>query len=388
MPDTTVLYQWTDRVASRFPDLSRAQATALAWYSFGMTLAHSCGLDSVALHLALYLARSANTLRQRLRELYQPAAVKSGHHRTEFDPTACFGPLLRWLTADWSERRLVLALDPTCLGNRFVVLTASVVVRGGAVPVAWKVLNADERGSWNDYWADLLRRLREALGDGWQVLVLSDRGLESAALFRTILALDWHPLMRVKATGTFRPDGWVKRWPMHRFAAAVGRRWRGTGVAYGRGSELPATLLACWDEGYEGPWLLLTDLAPASANPAWYAFRSWIEQGFKVLKSGGWQWQKTRMTDPDRAARLWAAMALATLWLVEAGGAAQQADLPPFGRGEREPRLFRAGLALILMALLQGQLASGSVAPDTWPKVDWIDDPLTEQQLCEHQTYP
>ena len=99
MPDTNALYQWTDRVASRFPNFP-AQATGLAWYRFGMVLAHSCGLDAVALHLALSLARSTNTLRQRLRDLYQPAAVKSGRHRTEFDPTACFGPLLRWLTAD------------------------------------------------------------------------------------------------------------------------------------------------------------------------------------------------------------------------------------------------------------------------------------------------
>ena len=120
----------------------------------------------------------------------------------------------------------MLALDPTCLGNRLVVLAVSVVVRGGAVPVAWTVLDADQCGSWNDHWAELLGRLREALGEGWQVFVLSDRGVESAELFRAVLAMGWHPLMRVKAAGTFRPDGWVKRWPMHRFAAAVGRHLR------------------------------------------------------------------------------------------------------------------------------------------------------------------
>ena len=41
--------------------------------------------------------------------------------------------------------------------------------------------------------------LAAALGSGWQVLVLSDRGLESPDLFRTIVGLGWHPLMRVKA---------------------------------------------------------------------------------------------------------------------------------------------------------------------------------------------
>lgn len=48
--------------------------------------------------------------------------------------------------------------------------------------------------------------------------------------------------------------------------------------------------------------------------------RSWIENSFKDLKSGGWQWQKTRMSDPVRAARLWLALSIATLWVVNVGG--------------------------------------------------------------------
>ncbi len=36
-----------------------------------------------------------------------------------------------------------------------------------------------------------------------------------------------------------------------------------------------------------------------------------------------WQWQRTRMTHPARAARLWLAVAVATLWLVRVGGVAE-----------------------------------------------------------------
>jgi hypothetical protein len=49
-----------------------------------------------------------------------------------------------------------------------------------------------------------------------------------------------------------------------------------------------------------------------------------IEQGFKIVKQGGWQWQRTRMTDPERAAHLWLAVAVATLWLLSVGGEADQ----------------------------------------------------------------
>lgn len=52
------------------------------------------------------------------------------------------------------------------------------------------------------------------------------------------------------------------------------------------------------------PWLVLTDLSPEVADACWYGLRAWIEQGFKKIKRGGWQWHATRMTDPRRAERL------------------------------------------------------------------------------------
>jgi hypothetical protein len=74
--------------------------------------------------------------------------------------------------------------------------------------------------------------------------------------------------------------------------------------------------------------LLLTDLAPAGGDAAWYGLRSWGEQGCKCFKRGGWQWQQTQMCAPDRAARLWLALAVATLWMISVGGALE-AGPPP-----------------------------------------------------------
>ena len=48
--------------------------------------------------------------------------------------------------------------------------------------------------------------------------------------------------------------------------------------------------------------LLVTDLAPEASEAAWYGLRAWIEQSFKVAP--GWQWQRTRMNDAQRATRL------------------------------------------------------------------------------------
>src|SRR4029450_6093127 len=104
------------------------------------------------------------TLRQRLRHFYRPRPGPDGP-APAFDYTACFGPLLRWASAGFDDRRLALAIDPTHLGNRFTILTVSVVFRGCAVPVAWQVQRADAKGSWNQQWRRLLGLLRDALGD-------------------------------------------------------------------------------------------------------------------------------------------------------------------------------------------------------------------------------
>lgn len=205
MPRHPQLYAWTQRIATHAPDHPPAQVAALAEWSFGLVLAHACGLSAVAVALAAVLGQAVNTTRQRLREWYQPAAAKAGRGRTELDPAGWTGPLVRWVTAGWAERRVALALDVTNLGDRFHVLTAAVVYRGCGIPVAWAVLAGGAEDPWNPHWDRLLGRVAEALGPGWQVVVLTDRGLESADLFRAITARGFHPLMRAKAGGVVPP---------------------------------------------------------------------------------------------------------------------------------------------------------------------------------------
>uniref|UniRef100_UPI0013EC277C transposase n=1 Tax=Paludisphaera rhizosphaerae TaxID=2711216 RepID=UPI0013EC277C len=371
MPRPDPLYRWADRVASRFPTLSRCQARVLAWYSFGMVAARSGGLDRVSVHLAALSGVAVGTVRQRLREFYRPAHSKRGRRRRELTPEVCFGPLLAWVLSGWGDGPLALAIDPTSLGDRLTVLCVSAVYRGCAVPVAWAVLPANQPGAWNPHWIRLLGLLREQVGPDRRVFVLSDRGIESSELFRAIVALGWSPLMRAKARGCFRPEGgdWT---PMPELAPRHGARFRARGQAFKeKSARLDCTLLARWDAGHADPWLILTDLPPDEADAAWYSLRTWIECSFKKIKSDGWQWQKTRMTDPQRAARLWAAMALATLWTLELGGqidAARRPESPsPAGPKPRRWSTFLLGGAAILAAWITGADPSGRFHPQPWP---------------------
>lgn len=397
MPRHQPLYQWTARVSAHFPDLSPPTAAVLALWSYGLVLAHKSGLTAVVAHVAPVLGRALNTVRQRLKEFYKPAARKRGRGRTELDPAACCGPLVRWITGGWAAKRVALALDVTNVGSRFHILTAAICYRGCAVPVAWAVLAGGKKAAWHPEWVALLGRVKAALGDGWRVIVLTDRGLESPRLFREITGLGWHPVMRVKAGGSFRPAGWRRFYPLGWFADRPGRRFAAAGVAYA-GERLPATLMACRQPGCAEAWLLLTDLPPGAADPCWYAYRSWIEQGFKVLKSGGWDWEKSRVTAPDRAARQWVVLAVATLWLVEVGGLSEgeprPETVPPWPKLPRPPRgrprvhrLFIIGLGRIVAGLLAGVAPVGRFAQEAWPAPEPVPV-ITEDDFIARRDLP
>lgn len=67
---------------------------------------------------------------------------------------------------------------------RFTLLVVSVVYRGCAIPVAWKVIEALALGSWQPYWLDLLSHLTNTIPQDWLVLVMADRGLYAKWLVR------------------------------------------------------------------------------------------------------------------------------------------------------------------------------------------------------------
>jgi hypothetical protein len=326
-PNPPSIQQWREQVSEHFPCLSRPQALGLALWSYAAQALQTCGQSQVAFFLARLLEQKEATLRQRLREWTWEKAAKAGAHRQEVAVAPCFGWLLAWVVGAWApdEQRLALALDATSLGNRFVVLAVSVLYRGCAIPIAWQVLPASQPGAWRPYWLDLLDHVHGLLPAQWLVLVLTDRGLFAPWLFAAIQQHGWHPFMRINAVGQCRPDGASEFCPLSCLLRPAGQIWRGRVVCF-KSAHLPATLLTVVDGHYTDPWLILTDLTPQAAEISWYSLRAWIEASFKDIKRGGWQWQRTRMTDPARASRLWLVLALALLYAANLGS---QADNPP-----------------------------------------------------------
>lgn len=301
-----------DLVATHLSHLRPAQHDGLALWVVGTVLAGSACQNAVLRALApLGYARHAT--RQRLREWLYDGDDRAAPCATTLDVTTCFAPLLRWVLGWWHGDTVALAIDTTTLGSRVVVLAVSVLYRGCAIPVAWCALPGRGQGQWIPALQALLAQVAPAVPRTMTVLVLTDRGLWSPRLWRSIKEFGWHPLMRVRPDATFAPLGHHRR-PARDLVPGPGHAWLGAGTAFKhRAVRRQGTLVVVWEDGQREPWLVLTDLAPEAVGAAWYGLRVWVELGFRVLKRLGWQVEHTRRTDAQRVARHWLVLAVATL---------------------------------------------------------------------------
>lgn len=392
MDELEQLNSWIEIVQRHMSVLSKPQAVVLALWSFGIVVTQSCGLTTVTVFLALLLGCKEGAIRQRLREWSWDQEDKKGQKRRELEVTHCFAPLLKWVLSWWpaEEMRIALAMDASSLADRLTVLAISVVYRGCAIPVAWIVVKGNTKGAWKPHWLALLAHLKDSIPADWFVLVTADRGLWAPWLYHAIVKNHWHPFLRINLGAKCRPEGTrTFRW-LSQLIPKRGMYWSGRVTCF-KSQPLDCTLVACWGEEHEEPWVILTDVAPEQADVLWYSLRPWIECGFRHIKRSGWGWHRTRMTDPRRATRFWLAIAVATLWSVSVGGEAD-AEIPVStfdalpdlhiarrrATGRSAPRrlsCLRLGVITILVALITGQtLPIGRFLPEPWPSSPAVYD--------------
>src|SRR5262249_12947268 len=251
MPRHPGLSQWQQTVSTYLPDLSQPQVMVLVLWSLGIVLAQSCGLTTVAVMLAYLLEISEGSMRERLRDWYRDGqhkqGAKRGDKRRSLDVTTCFPALLRWVVA-WSPstcKQLALAMDASTLGQRFTILTISVVIRGCAIPIAWRIVPATRAGAWRPHWEALFACLQDSVPDDWIVIVAADRGLYAKWLYTTIQKLGWHPYLRINRQGLYCPAGATTFRPLRQVVTQVGQRWAGSITCFAtKDRQLSCTLLA------------------------------------------------------------------------------------------------------------------------------------------------
>ena len=262
-----------------------------------------------------------------------------------------FLPVAEALLATLAQQPLTLVMDGSVVGRGCIALMLSVVYHGRALPLAWVVVKGKKGHFPQQTHCALLHQLQPLIPSSADVTLLGDGefdGTEFQALLRT---LHWKYVCRTAPNLLMTVEG--QQFTIGAMAPARGERlavrpaWM-TAEEYG-----PVSILALWEEAYEEPLYLVTNMLDLEAAVAVYRKRAHVETFFSDQKSRGFHLHKSHLREPARLARLLIVACLAYLWVVYLGVCALRDDwLKRLHRQDRcDLSLFRLGLRLLARCL-------------------------------------
>jgi Transposase DDE domain len=334
-----VLYQrLCTQVHRCVPHLGVWSTRRLALLVTGVLLARHTALPRMAAKLRLVTQTThADSIERRLRRILADA---------EWDVASVFDAFVRVSLRDLPPGRCVLVLDDTQQTDQCTLSMLALAYRGRALPLAWCRWSGQLHGA---YWAQieqLLEHAQRVLPPQVQPVVLADRGLASPILVRLIQQRGWDYLLRVQRETTLRtaPRG-PRRVRLDELVQQPGAPpVLLAGWVFAKRSAW-AHIAAVWRIGYQEAWLLISNLDLGLELVDLYAQRMHIEALFRDTKSGGFEWELSRVLRAERAQRLLLAIMLAVWCGVLLGEASQRAgEIPAYGRRAHAVSLLRRGL--------------------------------------------
>jgi Transposase DDE domain len=320
------------------PELGVWPRRRLALLVTGLLLARHTALPRLAAQLRRVTATAqVDSIERRLRRSLA---------ETDWDAPMLFERLVRVSLSRLPAGRCVLVLDDTQQTDRCILTTLALAYRGRALPLAWCRWAGQLHGA---YWQQINQVFEQAqrmLPPHVRPVLVADRGLASPALLALVQQRGWDYLVRVQRDTTLRtvPRG-PRRLRLDELVRQPGAPSVLTsGWVFAKRSTW-AHVAAIWRVGHVEPWLLVSNLDLGLSLADLYAQRMHIEALFRDAKSGGFEWELSRVLRADRAQRLLLGIMLAIWCAVLLGEAAVRAgEIPAYGRRAHAVSLLRRGL--------------------------------------------
>lgn len=353
-----VLYQWTAVVSNRFRDLSKPQKKMLAIVSICVVRALHCHQRKIASFMP------GNT-----KLASKEARLQRFVANERLSPTLFFADWVSWCVGQFDERqRITLIVDETTIGRQYRAMVIALAYRKRAITLIWRCYRAQSKEGYpaegqTQMIIDMLHQLAQWLPADREIVLQADRGIgNSPTLCKAIASMGWYFCFRMLCTAKVQ-TAFDKVTPIE--LAKPGKRLKLSGKVFVRRGKVPADVRICWDKMHPEPWIIATNLP--RMNPKDYMKRSWIEQSFRDLKSGGWHLSACRLRTPQRVERFMMALAMAMALTIELGRYAR--DVAKTARNricgkDGKPRwilsVFKEGLRYF-----QDEVASNGKLPDT-----------------------
>lgn len=303
-------HQWEDQLKSLYEWQRPEHRKVLAWLMVGIFVAKDVCLERLGIALPQE-AKPESVGQQFRRWLKNP----------KIDERMIYDPVARQVLESMRCRRFRIQLDRVQIKTRQNVLMLSIWYRNRAIPLAWHCL-AHRGNSHIGHWRELLDYLASILPLDAQVIILADREFGSVARMDYVVKKDWNYAIRLKGDQVLYDAQWGQpvQWiPLDFFMPKVAESFVLEQMLLTKG-EVFATHIACaWRADAKEAWFIATNLAKPIVALKEYARRFGCEELFSDLKKRGFNWEDSRLHEPQRLSRLLLALALLTVFLLQLG---------------------------------------------------------------------
>lgn len=263
-------------------------------------------------------------------------------------------PVAKALLVNLSSQPLHLVIDGSTVGSGCIGLMVSVLYRKRALPLAWLVVRGEKGHLSDELHRTLIEQIDELLPAEAQVVLLGDGEFDGTTFLEALQRRKWDYVCRTTNNITVHTaEGQLQTRDVSggRGTVQALEGVRITAKQYG-----PVSVVAVWEEAYEAPLYLVTNMTDLDQAVLAYRCRAQIETFFADQKSRGFQVHRSHMCHPERLTRLLLVLALAYLWVVYLG--TQAAEHPAYarmlGRRRCDLSLFQLGFRLVAHCLRFG----------------------------------
>jgi Transposase DDE domain len=280
----------------------------LTWMVVGLMQAGTISLTAWAPYVHSRAAYAQSTVRRFARWL----------ENERIDVHALYGPLIQQALAEWGTHVLYLALDTSTLWQTYCLVRISLVYRGRAVPLVWKVLDHPSSSVAYHVYKEMLDEVAELLPFRCHVVFCADRGFADTHLMEHLATLGWHWRIRIKGSFWIYREGkgccTVNRIPLSAGQALFWHHVYITKQWYG-----PVHLALGRPQDSMEYWFVVSDEPTEPKTFEEYGWRFDIEENFLDDKSNGFQLESSRLRSAKPLERLCCVLAITTLYLVAQG---------------------------------------------------------------------
>ncbi len=291
---------------SKWLDLRHRQT--LAWMMVGLMCAKTVSLGAWAPYV-VGRAQYAQSLVRRFRRWLD-------NNRIKVQPL--YGPLIEQALVSWMGKRVYVALDTSMLWNTYCLIRLSLIYRGRAVPLGWRVIKHGSAAVAFETYKALLAEVQSHLPLACKVVLLADRGFADTQLMSHLSQLGWHFRIRIKANFWMHPSH-LASFQVGEIELKPGHMCFWQGVSMTDKHFGPVHLAVARPLGSEEYWYVISDEAADLKTFEEYGLRFDIEENFLDDKSNGFQLESSLIRSAEALERLCLVLAVTTLYLVSLG---------------------------------------------------------------------